>query len=164
MTDEPVSKTRRKRDMHELQALGERLVALPAAQVDSMHLPADLALAVQEAKAITSHGARRRQMQYIGRLMREVDPAPIAERLAALDGHSAAAAAQHRRIELWRTRLLADDAALTEFAQEHPAADLQALRAAIRNARREQKEARAPRAFRELYRLLRDADAGAGTA
>jgi ribosome-associated protein len=64
-------------------------------------------------------------------------------------------------MEQWRARLLEDDAALTEFAHEHPAADLQALRAIIRNARREQKEGRPPRAFRELYRVLREASGNA---
>ncbi len=153
--DELVSKTRRKREMLELQSLGAALVALPESQLDAMSLGAKLHEAVLEAKRIRSHEARRRQLQYIGRLMREVDPEPIRTRLAATVGTSAQAAAQHRRIEGWRERLLADDEALTRFAADHPAADLQALRALIRNARREQKEGRPPRAFRELFRLLK---------
>lgn len=156
--DERVSKTRRKQEMHALQALGVALVGLPDAQLAAMQLPADLARAVREARSIASHEARRRQLQYIGRLMREIDPEPIRARLNDIEGSSAAATARHRRTEQWRVRLMEDDAALTDFAHEHPGADLQSLRTLIRNARREQKEGRPPRAFRELYRLLRDAE------
>ena len=77
MQDEIVSKTRKKREMHELQALGVALVELPETQLKSMALADDLLEAVLEAKRITSHEARRRQMQYIGRLMRDIDPAAI---------------------------------------------------------------------------------------
>ena len=163
MTDETpqetASKTKQKQAMHELQALGEALLDLPAAQLDALQLPDALLHALREAKAIAARGAKRRQIQYIGRLMREVDPAPIRERLALLRGESAQASARHRRLEQWRTRLMEDDAALTEFAQQFPRADTQILRALIRNARREQKEAKPPRAFRELFRLLREAAA-----
>ena len=141
--------------MLELQSLGAALVELPDSQLDAMSLGAELHEAVLEAKRIRSHEAKRRQLQYIGRLMREVDPEPIRARLAALAGTSAQAAAQHRRVEGWRSRLLADDEALTSFAAEHPGADIQALRALIRNARKEQKEGRPPRASRELFRLLK---------
>ena len=141
--------------MLELQALGARLAELPEAQLEAMTLPAALAQAVLEARKIRSHEARRRQLQYIGRLMRETDPEPIRAQLAAIDGTSAQAAAQHRRLEAWRERLLADDAALTEFAAAHPGADVQVLRTLIRNSRKEQKEGRSPRAYRELFRLLK---------
>jgi ribosome-associated protein len=153
---EIVSKTRKKREMHELQALGVALAALPETQLKEMHLGEDLLEALLEAKRIKSHEARRRQMQYIGRLMREVDPAPIRSRLAEIEGNSAQAGARHRRLEAWRERLLADDAALTEFAAAFPAVDLQALRTSIRNARKEQKEGKPPRAYRELFRVLKE--------
>jgi ribosome-associated protein len=74
---------------------------------------------------------------------------------AALEGGSAQAAAAHRRLEAWRARLLEDDAALTDFAAEHPGADLQALRTVIRNSRQEQKLGKPPRAYRELFRMLK---------
>jgi ribosome-associated protein len=159
MPDEIVSKTKRKQAMHDLQALGVALVALPESQIRSMSLSDALTLAVLEAKRIRSNEARRRQMQYIGRLMRETDAAPIRERLAAIEGHSARATAHHRRLEAWRERLMADDEALTEFAAAHPGSDLQALRALLRNARKEAKEGKPPRAFRELFRFLKDAEA-----
>jgi ribosome-associated protein len=101
--------------------------------------------AVLEAKRIKSHEGKRRQLQYIGRLMRDVDPAPLRAQLDALTGHSAPEAARHRRLEALREKLLADDEALTAYVSEHADADLQGLRTLIRNARREQKEARPPR-------------------
>lgn len=155
----PVSKTKRKQEMHELQALGAALVELPEAQIRSLELDADLREAVLEARRISSHEARRRQLQYIGRLMREVDAAPLRAQLDALEGSSAEATARHRRLEQLRGRLLADDAALTDFVAAHPGADAQALRTLIRNARREQKEGRPPRAFRELFRILKSLEA-----
>ena len=157
MPEEIVSKTKRKQEMHALQALGVALVALPDAQVRAMGLPGPLELAIFEAKRIRSHEARRRQMQYIGRLMRDADAEPIRARLAEIEGHSAQGIAHHRRLEAWRERLLADDQALTEFAAEHPGADLQALRALLRNARKEAKEGKPPRAFREVFRFLKEA-------
>lgn len=157
MQDEIPSKTQRKQAMHELQALGAALVALPDGPLATMSLPEALAAAIAEARRITSREGKRRQLQYIGRLMRDLDPAPIRAQLDRFEGRSAEDAAHHRRLEQLRSRLLEDDEALTEFARTHPAADLQALRALIRNARREQLEGRPPRAFRELYRVLRDA-------
>ncbi len=157
MVEEIVSKTKRKREMHELQALGAALVELSEILLQDMALEKSLLDAVLEAKRIKSHEAKRRQIQYIGRLMREVDPEPIRERLSALQGNSARAAAQHRRLEALREQLLSDDEALTAFAAEHPAADLQALRALVRNARKEAKEGKPPRAYREIFRFLKDA-------
>ncbi|MGQ0654705.1 MAG: ribosome biogenesis factor YjgA [Betaproteobacteria bacterium] len=138
-----------------LQDLGRDLVELSAARLDSITLPGDLKDAVLEARRLKTHEAKRRQLQYIGRLMRDVDAEPIRAQLDALEGHSAQASAAHKRLEAWRVRLLADDEALTAFAAEHPGADLQALRTLIRNARREQKEAKPLRAFRELFRAIK---------
>jgi ribosome-associated protein len=150
------SRTKKKEHVEALQKLGAALVALAPAQLDTLDLPAELSGAVREAQRIRSHEARRRQLQYIGKIMRRVDPEPVRAALAAIAGQSAAARAQQQRLEAWRERLIGDDAALTEFAVEHPQADLQALRALIRNARREIAEARPPRAQRELFRVLRE--------
>lgn len=142
--------------MLELQALGAALVDLPESRLSQMQLASELFEAVLEAKRITSHEAKRRQLQYIGRLMREVDPEPIRAQLAAIDGGSAQAAAAHRRLEAWRERLLGDDEALTSFAAQYPAADLQKMRSLIRNSRKEQKEGKPPRAYRELFRFIKE--------
>jgi len=156
MVDEIVSKTKRKQEMTALQKLGAKLVELPESQLAEMPMDEKLREAVLAARRIKSHEGKRRQMQYIGKLMRNVDPEPLRERLDAIDGHSARAAAQHRRLEGWRERLLADDGALTAFAAEYPDADIQAIRTLIRNTRKEQKEAKPPRSFRELFRLIKE--------
>jgi ribosome-associated protein len=159
MQDDAPSKTQRKQEMHALQALGQRLVALNAAQLASVELPEQLREAIAEAQRIRSREARRRQLQYIGRLMREVDPEPIRAQLEVWDGRSREATAAHHRAERWREQLLADDAAFTEFARTHPRTDLQQLRACVREARKERLAGRDLRHFRELFRLIRGATA-----
>ena len=161
MEAEFVSRTKKKRQVEELQRLGAALIELPSAQLDALALPTQLLAAVREAQRITSHGALRRQVQYIGKVMRKVDPEPVRAALAAIAGNSAAARARQKRLEQWRERLIGDDEALTElmseFAGEHSGVDLQAMRTLIRNARKEIAEARPPRAQRELFRVLREA-------
>lgn len=154
----PASKTKRKKEMLDLQALGAALVELPESQLAAMDIADELRAAVLEARRIKAHEGRRRQLQYIGRLMRDVDPAPIRAQLDAILGYSAQEAARHRRLEALRERLVADDAALTDYVAGRAGADLQGLRTLIRNARREQKEGRPPRAFRELFRVLKVLD------
>lgn len=154
--DQPLSKTRRKKDMHALQSLGEQLVELPAERLAGLDLPEKLADAIADARRIPTFGGRRRQMQYIGRLMRDVDPAPIQERIDAAHGVSRRETALHHATERWRERLLADETALTELARACPHADLQALRTLIRNARKEREQQRPPRAARELFRTVRE--------
>ena len=153
--EQPISKSEIKRQMTALQKLGEELVALPASKLDQLDLPETLRDAVNQAKRITAHGGLRRQMQYIGRLMRITDAQPIAEQLNAWRGDSAEVIAEFHRMENWRTRLLADDAALTEFVDIYPQADAQQLRTLVRNARREAAAAQAPKSSRALFKLIR---------
>ncbi|MCX7890899.1 MAG: DUF615 domain-containing protein [Burkholderiales bacterium] len=141
--------------MHALQALGERLVGVSAERLAEIGLPEDLLAAVRDAQRMTAREARRRQLQYIGRLMREVDPAPIRAKFEEWEGKLAAHTAMHRLAESWRERLLAEEDALTAFAQAVPAADLTALRGLVREARREQAAGQPPRRYRELFRLVR---------
>lgn len=157
MQGEVPSKTKRKQAMAELQELGAALIELPPARLDAMELPEALRRAVVDARRISSHGARRRQLQYIGRLMREVDAEPIRAVLDEWSGRSRVAAARQKQLERWRARLIEDDEALTEFVRRHPATDPQALRATIRNARKELAEHKPPRAQRELFRMIREA-------
>jgi ribosome-associated protein len=154
--EEKPSKTQRKRAMHELQALGERLVELNSGQLAAIALPEDLREAVERARRITKREARRRQLQYIGRLMRSVDPEAVREKLKAWDGVSAGETARLHRIERWRERLIEDDGALGALAGAHPGIDTQRLRALVRNTREERKSGRPPRNYRELFRALRD--------
>jgi len=139
------SRTKKKQHVEELQKLGAALVALAPAQLAALAIPPELLDAVREAQRITSHEAKRRQVQFIGKVMRKLDPEPVP-----------AARAQQRRLESWRERLIGGDGALTEYASAHPGTDLQALRTLVRNARKEIAEAKPPRAQRELFRLLRE--------
>ncbi len=154
--EEKPSKTARKRAMHELQTLGERLIGLNSEQLAAIALPEDLQDAIERARHITKHEARRRQLQYIGRLMRAVDPEPIREKLKAWDGVSTEETARVHRIERWREKLLENDGAIGALVHAHPGIDTQRLRALARKAREERAAGRPPRAYRELFRALRD--------
>ena len=151
----PISKTRRKQAVHELQALGEELVELNENQLATVGLPASLLDAVMHARTITKHEARRRQMQYIGKLMRRVDPAPIRTALDAFQAPSHSQAPLHKRIESWRERLLADPGALDELLAEYPHADIRQLATLIDGVAREREAGKPPRSYRELYQVLR---------
>lgn len=151
-----VSKSQRKRDVEALQDMGAALVKLSTDRVKKLDLPENLRTAVLECQRITSHGALRRQMQYIGKLMRGLDAEPIAEQLAEVRGESNIAKARFHGLERWRTRLLEDDDALTEWLTAHPASDAQQLRQLIRNARKEAELGKPPKSSRELFRILRD--------
>jgi ribosome-associated protein len=151
------SKTQRKKSVQALQSLGERLAELNANQLAALGLPEDLREALVDARKMKSHEARRRQLQYIGRLMREVDPAPIREKLAEWDGRSREHAAREHAIARWRDRIMEGDEALTEMAAQYPGLDMQRIRLLVRNARAEREAARPPRNYRELYRALREA-------
>lgn len=150
------SKSQRKRDMHALQEMGEALVALPADLVRQIDMPEALCSAVLEAQGLAKHEARRRQMQYIGKLMRDADPAPIRLALDVAKGISVKQIAHLHHIERLREKLLADESVLTEIASVHRHADLLRLRQMRRNALKEREEGRQPRAYRELFRLLRE--------
>jgi ribosome-associated protein len=154
--DLPPSKTKIKKQMIELQDIGEQLVALNKDQLKEIDLPETLRDAILEAKRITKFGAIKRQMQYIGRLMRDVDPAPIIAKLEVWSGKSSQHIAYMHRVERWRERLLENDSALTEFLAEHPEADAQRLRALIRNALKEKELLKPPKSFREIFQVLRE--------
>ena len=154
--DELTSKTRKKKDMLALQDLGVQLVELNEQQLESMQLPEALLEAVLEARRLNKREARRRQLQYIGRLMRDIDAAPIRDRLDAWLGQGREHTAQLHTLERWRDELLAGDPALERFLREYPGADSQKLRTLIRNARREQGATLPPKNYRELFRVLRE--------
>lgn len=154
--DAPISKTRRKQEMRELQELGVELLALDDKELDALDLPETLHDAVRQARRITQHEARRRQLQYIGKLMRRVEPGPIR---AVLDERRAGARAEtalFRRAEAWRERLLNDPDSLVQLLAERPAADESRLRALVESARTERTEARPPHHYRALFQALRE--------
>lgn len=151
----PPSKTRRKQDMDALQDIGGALIDLNDQQLASIALPETLRDAVLEARRLRANGARRRQLQYIGKLMRQVDPAPIREKLDGWRSTSAAQTAQLHRIERWRERLLAEPGALAEFIADHPGADIQQLRTLVRNTELERVRGKPPKHFRALFQMVR---------
>jgi ribosome-associated protein len=154
------SKSQLKRDMHELQALGVEIVALPKDALKRMPLPESLDDAVREARRITDHEGKRRQMQFVGKVMRGLTDAETAALREALDkykGINKSETARLHWIERTREKLLADDAALTEFIRQHPAVDPQEGRTLIRNARKEAQQSKPPRYFRELFQWIKNA-------
>ena len=152
---EKPSKTQRKKAVHELQALGEELVELAEDRLASLDLPERLRDAVMEARRITAHGAKRRQLQYIGKIMRKLDAKPIRAALDGWLGHAARLTAAHKRAEAWRDRLLANEAALAELAAEYPRADTARLGSLVQSALRERSTGQPPRAYRALFQALR---------
>lgn len=153
------SKTRRKTDAHELQSLGQALLDLPDARLVTLGLDEPLVEAIRLHHRIKSHEARRRQLQLIGKLMRRADVEPIRHVVAEMQiGRAHDSLALHRA-EHRRAELLEDDAAVTRFADAHPDADRQRLRALVRNARQDQAaapEQRSGRAYRELFKFIRE--------
>jgi ribosome-associated protein len=150
------SKTQRKRSMHELQQLGEALAALPAAKLAQLEMPDALREAIAQWQHTRSHEGRRRQMQYVGKLMRATDPQPLREALAREQLGSAREKLALHRAEHWRDELIADDAAFDRFVAERPEVDQPALRRLIRAARAPTVGAgrRHDRSYRELFRFL----------
>jgi ribosome-associated protein len=142
--------------MTALQDLGESLLRLSAAELARIDLPNALREAIAATARITAHEARRRHLQYIGKLMRQVDPEPLCAAIENATGESKQAVALMHRCERLRDALLADDAALDGVLVELPGADVQQLRATIRAARREHKEGRPPKHARQLYRWLHE--------
>jgi ribosome-associated protein len=158
---EPPSKSRLKREAEALQHMGKTLVELPASRFAAMmarlDLPEDLREALTACRAIHARGGRKRQLQYIGKLMRGIDAEPIRRALEGLAGKDRAEAATLHRLERWRERLIAEgDAALAELLDEYPGAERQALRQLVMKARKEQEAGQPPAAARALFRALRE--------
>lgn len=155
--EQPKSKSQRKREMHELQDIGGLLVELPRDRLAQLDLPESLLDAIVEARRLTRHEARRRQMQYIGRLMRSVDAEPIRARLDEWNNAAKSEAARFHLVERWRERLLAEDNALSDLAAEYARADIQQIRTLVRNAHSEAQAGKPPKSSRALFKLLREA-------
>lgn len=156
--DDGPSKTQLKRESDALQKLGEELLELPDSRLAAIDMPETLRIALREAKKITAHGGRRRQLQYIGKLMRQVEPEPFQEAVASFKlGHAQDQLRLHQ-LEALRGELVASDEALQRYISEHPQVDVQQLRSLIRSARKDaaaNPEARSGRGFRELFQFLK---------
>ncbi len=154
--DTPVpSKTALKKQMHELQAVGEQLLDLPAARLASVPLPDALREAVMLARKMHKFGALNRQKQYIGKLMRQIDVQPIREALAAIEQEGLAEKHIHKLSENWRDRMLSEgDPAIESFLEKYPGSDRQQLRQIIRRHQKAGSEIVLATERKKLYRFL----------
>jgi ribosome-associated protein len=156
------SKSELKRQSNALQELGAELIAAPRDRVKRVPMPEDVRDAILECQTITNHEGRRRQLQYVGKKMRTLDPEEVALIQKTIDswkGASKSETASLHAIERARDRLLADDKALTDLLAKHDHLDAQQLRTLIRNARKEQAEQKPPKAYREIFQILKSLQA-----
>lgn len=153
------SKSEAKRQSNELQKLGEQLVDAPRDRVKRVEMPEDVKEAILTCQTITNHEGRRRALQFVGKKMRTLDEAEVDVIKRTIDswkGASKAETAALHALERRREKLLADDKALTQLLEENPELDVQHLRTLIRNARKEQAENKPPKAYREIFQILKD--------
>jgi ribosome-associated protein len=155
--DQPPSKSQLKRDALALQVLGAELLELPESDWAALGLPETLIAALRDGKRIHAHGARKRQLQYIGKLMRAIDPKPVREHFEQLQLKSRAQAHAHHELEDWRDRLIDEgDSAVEAFLALHTTANRQQLRQLVRQARKQREHSQPPAASRALFRYLRE--------
>lgn len=153
------SKSELKRQSNELQKLGEQLVEAPRDRVKRVEMPEDVRDAILTCQEITNHEGRRRALQFVGKKMRTLDEEEVAVIQRTIDswkGASKAETASLHALERRRDKLLADDTALTQLLEENPELDVQHLRTLIRNARKEVAESKPPKAYREIFQILKD--------
>ena len=151
------SKTEKKREAEAKQDLGAKLVKLSSEQIKNIDMPEDLLKAVKEAKSIKSHIALRRQMQFIGTIMRKIDPEPIQEAIDDIEQGNYKKAMEFKQTEKWRDKLIAGNKELMEeILAKYPLADRQKLSQLVRNAIKEKAANKPPKAFRVLFRYLVD--------
>ncbi len=152
------SKSELKRQSTALQKLGQDLIDEPRDRVKRVPMPEDVREAILECQLIKDHEGRRRQLQYVGKKMRTLDEAEIAIIQKTIDswrGLSKSDTAAMHALERRRDKLLVDDQALTDLLAQHPHLDAQQLRTLIRNARKEQAETKPPKAYREIFQILK---------
>ena len=150
-----VSKSEIKRDAEDLKQLGEKLVNLTKANLTKVPLDDSLKDAIELAQRLQKE-ARRRQLQYIGKLLRSIDAEPIREALEKIENKHNQQQAMWHKLEILRDELVAKgDVALTDLLNEHPSADRQQLRNLIRAAQKEKEQNKPSKAYREIYQILK---------
>ena len=154
--EQRLSKSARKREAASLQELGVQLSALPDQEIKALGLPDTLFVALRDLRRLPSHGAQVRQRQYIGKLMRSIDPEPVLAKLAERKQRHDLEIRHFQQIERWRDRLLSEPAAgVEELLLEYPQIDRDALLKLLDKAEREKVEQRSPVGARELFAFLR---------
>ena len=154
--EQRLSKSARKREAATLQELGVKLAALPDQEIKALDLPDNLFVALRDLRRLPSHGAQVRQRQYIGKLMRNIDPEPVLAKLAERKQRHDLEIRHFQQIERWRDRLLSEpDNAAEELFQAYPHADRTVLLKLVDKAEKERLEQRSPVGARELFAFLR---------
>lgn len=159
MTDftEEKSRTQVKKEVEELQKLGERLISLSKAQLLSIDIPQELIDTVLLSKSITTNKAKRRQKQYIGALMREIDTDPILKALRNLDNGLPLGNSNSSEVkDLLKKLIDGDDSSIERIVEKNPKADRQKLRQLVRNARKEKLTAKSQKATKNLQHYIRE--------
>jgi ribosome-associated protein len=150
------SKTEKKREATYLQEIGVKLTRLSVDQLDRIEMPQEMRDAVDHAKSITNHGGLRRQLQYIGTIMRNIDHSLIEETVHDIENAQLREVMLFKEIEVWRDRLIGgNDSLLEEILAKHPETDRQQLTQLIRNAKKEAEAGKPPKAFRVLFKYLK---------
>jgi ribosome-associated protein len=154
-----ISKSQRKRDAHELLDLAKKLIAMPESRLKRMPMDDHLREEVEFARRIRAHGARKRQLMTVGKMLRNRDTDELADAINGIDQKTRKVNARFHHIEAWRDRLVeGNDQDLSELLEQSPDINVQTLRQLIRNAKKEVKLGKPPAASRKLFKLLRESD------
>jgi len=155
-----VSKSQRKREAQELLDVAKDLISMPESRLQRMPLDDDLRREIEFARNIRPHGARKRQLLTVGKMLRNRDVEPLLDALEDVNQNNRKLNARHHLIEAWRDKLIeGSDQTLSGFLELSPASNAQTMRQLIRNARKEAKAGKPPAAARKLFKLLRESDA-----
>jgi ribosome-associated protein len=156
-----ISKSQRKREAHELLDLAKQLVSMPESRLNKLPMDQDLRDEVEFARSIRAHGARKRQLMTVGKILRKRDNEELLDAVYNVDQKNRQMNARFHHVEAWRDRLVeGNDKDLSELLEQTPAANAQTLRQLIRNAKKEFQLDKAPSASRKLFKLLREMDGG----
>ena len=155
-----VSKSEQKRQVKALTALGERLVQMPEATLDALPIPANLMDAILRAKKITKRGGLRRELLFIGKIMRSIDTTEIQDALQLVDHETQQDKEAFHELEQWRERLITSPDALKEFIDQYPNTDIQSLRQQLRLHTTAKKPAQKTKAYRLIFQIIKDACSG----
>ncbi|MCH9781778.1 DUF615 domain-containing protein [Methylophilaceae bacterium] len=151
-----ISKTELKRDSKKIQAFGKSIGDLSIDQIKSFDLPDAVFIAITEYKSLKSNAAKNRQVQYLGKLLREIDLTQAYQQMDQLKNGSQIEIRKNHIVESWRDKLMQDKEALTKLINEFPHIDRQLIRQLIQNAIKERKDSKPPKFYRQIFRYLKE--------
>jgi ribosome-associated protein len=154
--DSVVSKTELKKDSKKIQQFGRKISELTINNIEAFKFPLNIYEAVIGLKNLKSNSAKKRQVQYLGKLLREIDLTDAFLVMKQLKVSSQKEIQRNHIIEGWRDKLLSNNNSITEFVDEYPKIDRQSLRQTISNAQKEKKEDKWPKYSRQLFKLIKD--------